>query len=74
MSKTITLPAFYQSRKWQDSIGKMPLSKRLEERIYEMERKVNTLTLKELQEIWKTEPYWEISRIIISSKDFIFPK
>lgn len=74
MPGKVNIPAFYQTRKWQDSIGKMPLSKRLEERIYEMERKVNTLTLKERQEIWKIEPYWEISQIIVSSKDWVFPK
>ena len=74
MSKTITLPTFYQSRKWQDSISTMPLIKRLEDRIDEIERKLPNMTLKERQELWKICPYWEVSRLIAASKDFVFPK
>lgn len=74
MGQKINLPAFYTTRKWQDSISTMPLIKRLEDRIDEIERKLPNMTLKERQELWKTEPYWEVSRLIASSKDFVFPK
>lgn len=74
MGQKINLPAFYTTRKWQDSISTMPLIKRLEDRIDEIERKLPNMTLKERQELWKTEPYWEVSRLIAASKDFVFPK
>jgi len=74
MGQKINLPAFYTTRKWLDSAGKMPLIKRLEDRIYDIERKLPNMTLKEKQELWKTEPYYEISRLIVESKDWVFPK
>lgn len=74
MGQKINLPAFYTTRKWQDSTVTMPLIKRLEDRIDEIERKLPNMTLKERQELWKTEPYWEVSRLIAVSKDFVFPK
>lgn len=74
MSGKVNIPAFYQSRKWLDSAGKMSLMKRLEERIYDIERKLPNMTLKEKQELWKVEPYWEISDLIVKSKDWVFPK
>lgn len=74
MGQKINLPAFYTTRKWQDSISTMPLIKRLEDRIDEIERKLPNMTLKERQELWKIEPYWEVSRLIATSKDFVFPK
>lgn len=74
MPGKVNIPAFYQSRKWLDSIGTMPLAKRLEERIYDIERKLPNMTLKEKQELWKVEPYWEISDLIVKSKDWVFPK
>lgn len=74
MPGKVNIPAFYQSRKWLDSISKMPLAKRLEERIYDIERKLPNMTLKEKQELWKVEPYWEISDMIVKSKDWVFPK
>lgn len=74
MPGKVNIPAFYQSRKWQDSIGKMPLSKRLEERICDIERKLPNMTLAERQKLWANCPYWEVSKLIIESKDFVFPR
>ena len=31
------------------------------------------MTLKEKQDLWEKEPYYEISKIIVESKDWIFP-
>lgn len=73
MSDKVNIPSFYLTRKWQDSIGKMSFMKRLEERIYDIERKLPNMTLKEKQELYKSEPYWEISKLIIESKDWVFP-
>lgn len=73
MSSKVNIPSFYLTRKWQDSIGKMSFMKRLEERIYDIERKLPNMTLKEKQELYKSEPYWEISKLIVESKDWVFP-
>lgn len=73
MSDKVNIPSFYLTRKWQDSIGKMSFMKRLEERIYDIERKLPNMTLKEKQDLYKSEPYWEISKLIIESKDWVFP-
>jgi hypothetical protein len=73
MSDKVNIPSFYLTRKWQDSIGKMSFMKRIEERIYDIERKLPNMTLKEKQELYKSEPYWEISKLIIESKDWVFP-
>lgn len=74
MSNQVKIPAFYLTRKWTDSIGKMSFSKRIQERIDDIERKLPNMSLQDRQNLWKTEPYWEISKLIISSKDFVFPK
>lgn len=74
MSHKVSLPSYYLNKHWIDSIGTMSLMKRLEERIYDIERKLPNMTLKEKQELWKTEPYWEVSSLIAVSKDFVFPK
>lgn len=70
--KPIQIPPYYLSRKWKNSEG-LSLHERLQDRIDEISRKVNTMTLKEKQDLWEKEPYYEISKIIVASKDFIFP-
>ncbi len=74
MRQKINLPIFYTTRKWLDSVGTMSLMERLEDRIYEIERKLPNMTLKEKQELWKICPYYEVSKLIVESKDWLFPK
>lgn len=74
MGQKINLPTFYTTRKWLDSVGTMSLMERLEDRIYEIERKLPNMTLKEKQELWKICPYYEVSKLIVESKDWLFPK
>lgn len=73
MSSRVSLPSFYLNKHWQDSIGTMPLMQRLQERIDEIERKLPNMTLKEKQDIWSREPYYEVSKLIVESKDWVFP-
>lgn len=74
MSQKVSLPSFYQNRHWIDSIGKMSFMQRIQERIDDIERKLPNMSLKDKQELWKNEPYWEVSKLIIESKDWVFPK
>lgn len=68
------IPNYYLNDHWIKSIGTKPLGKRLQERIEDLKKKVDNIPLKERQEMWLCEPYWEISEIIINSKDWVFPK
>ena len=74
MSEKVSVPYFYNDRKWINSAGIMSLKERLSDRIYEIEKKLPNMSLKERQDLWKSEPYWEISKLIVESKDFLFPK
>lgn len=74
MSHKVSLPSYYLNKHWIDSVGTMPLMKRLEDRIYDIERKLPNMTLKEKQELWLREPYYEVSQLIVQSKDWVFPK
>lgn len=74
MSSKVSIPTYYQNKHWTESIGTMPLMKRLEDRLLEIERRLPNLSLKEKQEIWKVEPYYEVSKLIVESKDWVFPK
>lgn len=70
--KPIQIPPYYLSRKWKNSEG-LSLHERLQDRIDEISRKLPTMSLAERQKLWETEPYWEVSKVIIESKDWIFP-
>lgn len=74
MSSKVSIPTYYQNKHWIESIGTMSLMKRLEDRLLEIERRLPNMSLKEKQELWKVEPYWEVSSLIVSSKDWVFPK
>ena len=49
------------------------LMERLSSRIEEIKRKLPTMSLTEKQKLWENCPYWEGSRLIAESKDFVFP-
>lgn len=70
--KPIQIPPYYLSRKWKNSEGQS-LKERLQDRIDEISRKLPTMSLVERQKLWETCPYWEVSKLIIESKDFVFP-
>lgn len=70
--KPIQIPPYYLSRKWKNSEGQS-LKERLQDRIDEISRKLPTMSLVERQKLWETEPYWEISKLIVESKDWSFP-
>lgn len=68
------IPAFYKTDHWINSIGKMSLNQRLQYRIEDIKRKLPNLSLAEKYEIWRNEPYYEVSKIITQSPDWKFPK
>jgi hypothetical protein len=69
----IKLPSFYLNKHWKEGMGNGSLHERLSSRIEEVKRKLPTMSLKEKQELWEVEPYWEVSKLIIESKDWVFP-
>lgn len=68
------LPAFYKTDSWKNSVCKMSVNMRLARRIEEITRKLPNMSLEEKREIWTQEPYYEISKLITSSKDWKFPQ
>lgn len=68
------IPKFYESDHWTKSIGKMSLRQRLQYRIDDITRKLPNLSLVEKREIWRNEPYYEISKLITQSAGWEFPK
>ena len=75
MSKgTIKIPSFYLNNHWINGMKDGgSLMERLSSRIDEIKRILPTMSLVERQKLWETEPYWEISKLIIESKDWVFP-
>lgn len=69
-----SIPMFYKTKAWQNSPCTKSLFKRLEERIEEVKKKLPNMTLKEKREMWLNEPYYEVSKLIVESKDWEFPK
>lgn len=74
MSHKVSLPSYYLNKHWIDSVGTMPLMQRLQDRLDDIERKLPNMSLKEKQDLWAKEPYFEVSKLIMESKDFVFPK
>lgn len=69
-----TLPSFYKSKAWKESAVEKPLMERLRVRIEEVKKILPNLTLTEKRELWINEPYYEVSKLIVESKDWQYPK
>ena len=74
MSEKISIPSYYTSKEWIESAGTCSLKQRLQNRIFDLERKLPNMTLKECQDLYRIEPYWEVSNLIAKTKDFLYPK
>ena len=68
------IPDFYKKYAWVKSLGTMSLMERLSERINEVTKKLPTMSLAEKREMWANEPYYEVSKLIVNSEGWEFPK